>query len=64
MARKVRRVRKSRKARAESSAAANSGDSATTFEEEYAYVFRDLRRVFLLAAIMFALLIALNLGLR
>lgn len=30
-------------------------------EDEYAYVIRDLRRVFILAAIMFGLLIALNL---
>jgi hypothetical protein len=29
--------------------------------EEYAYVLRDLRRIFLLAAAMFALLILLNL---
>jgi hypothetical protein len=31
------------------------------FETEYAYVLKDLRWVFILAAIMFALLIALNL---
>lgn len=32
--------------------------------EEYAYVMRDLRRVAVLAALMFAALIALNLLLR
>lgn len=31
------------------------------FRLEYAYVFKDLRTVFILAAIMFALLIVLNL---
>lgn len=31
------------------------------FRQEYAYVLRDLRWVFVLAGIMFALLIALNL---
>jgi fructose-1,6-bisphosphatase/inositol monophosphatase family enzyme len=30
-------------------------------EEEYAYVMQDLRRVFILAAVLFVLLIALNL---
>jgi hypothetical protein len=30
-------------------------------EEEYAYVLQDLRRVFVLAAVLFVLLIALNL---
>lgn len=30
-------------------------------EEEYAYVIRDLRQILLLALVMFALLIALNL---
>lgn len=34
------------------------------FQQEYAYVLRDLRLVFILAGIMFALLIALNLILR
>ena len=31
------------------------------FRQEYAYVIKDLRRVFLLAGAMFVLLIALNL---
>lgn len=35
---------------------------ALSLEEEYAYVVKDLRRVFILAAIMFAGLIAVNLA--
>jgi hypothetical protein len=35
-------------------------DSNTTFAQEYAYVLKDLRRVFVLAAVMFVLLIVLN----
>lgn len=35
-----------------------------SLEEEYSYVVNDLRRVFILAGIMFALLILVNLGLR
>ena len=34
------------------------------FQVEYAYVLKDLRRVFVLAGIMFVLLIALNLVLQ
>lgn len=34
------------------------------FQQEYAYVIKDLRRVFLLAAAMFILLIILNLVLQ
>jgi hypothetical protein len=35
--------------------------AAAQLEQEYGYVAKDLRRVFLLAGAMFALLIALNL---
>ncbi len=59
MARKVRRVRKSK--------GKNSENSLTTeeqFKMEYAYVIRDLRYVFILAGIMFALLIVLNIVLQ
>lgn len=35
--------------------------SPEELEEEYAYVIRDLRQILLLAAVMFALLIVLNL---
>lgn len=34
------------------------------FQQEYAYVIRDLRTVFILAAVMFALLIILNIVLQ
>ena len=75
MAKKVRRVKKKRKRKAESaSPELETAESATAdkvdgthdsttdqFQLEYAYVVKDLRRVLILAAIMFALLIALNL---
>ena len=35
-------------------------DSNAAFAQEYAYVLKDLRRVFILAAVMFVLLIILN----
>ena len=35
--------------------------SVEQFRQEYAYVLKDLRTIFILAAIMFALLIAINL---
>jgi hypothetical protein len=57
--RKVRRVRSGA-----TPAAEENGPPRTQEEElreEYAYVLRDLRRVFILAAVMFLLLIALNL---
>ncbi|MEW5986380.1 MAG: hypothetical protein AB1791_07080 [Chloroflexota bacterium] len=38
--------------------------TAEEFKAEYAYVLKDLRRVFALAAVMFTLLILLNLFLR
>lgn len=38
-----------------------SQSTAEEFRSEYAYVLNDLRRVFILAAFLFALLIALNL---
>ena len=76
MAKKVRRVKKKRQRKTEpteaqevTSSSASASDTAdetkssTTdhFQLEYAYVVKDLRRVLILAAIMFALLIALNL---
>ena len=42
-------------------AAASSISSSKDLSEEYAYVIKDLRRVFLIAAAMFAILIILNL---
>ncbi|NIP28845.1 MAG: hypothetical protein GWO38_34825, partial [Phycisphaerae bacterium] len=45
----------------EDQASSKSLTAQEEFEAEYAYVLKDLRWVFILAAIMFALLIALNL---
>jgi len=78
MAKKVRRVKKKRKSKmrtepAQEDAILTASTSETTeqqlssteqFRLEYAYVVKDLRRVLILAALMFALLIALNLLLR
>ena len=79
MAKKVRRVKKkrrdSRKATATQDVSASASptsettagpqlSSAEQFRLDYSYVVSDLRRVLILAALMFALLIALNLILR
>lgn len=69
MAKRVRRVRKSRAKTLETTASetADSGKPlsiAEQFQLEYAYVLKDLRFVFILAAIMFLILIALNLVLQ
>ena len=77
MAKKVRRVKKKnrKETRQKSStqnlaaataptpeaAAGQQLSSSEQFRLEYAYVVKDLRRVLILAALMFALLIALNL---
>lgn len=66
MAKKVRRPRKrttieSSVTTAEEQTPAKSLTAQEEFEAEYAYVLKDLRWVFILAAIMFVLLIALNL---
>lgn len=60
MAKKVRRVRRVSK----NQDSGSGGVRLTTeerFAEEYAYVLKDLRRVFIIAAAMFVLLIGLNL---
>lgn len=59
MAKKVRRVRKKPSPDREDRGSADS-PSTQELREEYAYVLKDLRRVFILAAIMFLLLIVLN----
>jgi hypothetical protein len=62
MAKKVRRVR--RKVIEEESSKPKKAPIVPIEEqlsEEYAYVTQDLRRVFLLAGLLFVLLIALNL---
>ncbi|MCA9954612.1 MAG: hypothetical protein H6657_12010 [Ardenticatenaceae bacterium] len=62
--------RASRRARLRQQTADDSGaidkrrDSNVSFAEEYAYVLKDLRWVFALAAIMFVLLVVLNLVLQ
>jgi len=77
MAKKVRRVRrrvaKDKKIGPQQTADAPDGGErsksqsrpvvpdAPELEEEYAYVLQDLRRVFILASLLFVLLIALNL---
>jgi len=75
MARKVRRVRKTHAQQKTTTSAGkvpSAGQtngkprqtSAERFRQEYAYVIKDLRRVFILAAAMFILLVVLNLALR
>lgn len=70
MAKKVRRVRPtksgSKKAEtAEAKAALKTKlNPEEQFRQEYAYVLKDLRQVLVLALVMFALLIVLNVVLR
>ena len=77
MAKRVRRVRRRAAKKDKSNppttevetAAANNvsfqkaevPEEELALEQEYAYVMQDLRRVFILAAVLFVLLIALNL---
>lgn len=62
MAKKVRRARRRRsESKQEAAAASPPRNSEDELREEYAYVIQDLRRVAILAAAMFILLIALNL---
>ena len=71
MAKKVRRVRpthsgnKKKEETAETKAALKTKlNPEEQFRQEYAYVLKDLRQVLILAVVMFALLVALNLFLR
>ena len=77
MAKKVRRVKKKKRKQTTSQSRVNlaSSDGARTldsdakqpissaeqFRLDYAYVVKDLRRVLILAGVMFALLVVLNL---
>jgi hypothetical protein len=62
MAKKVRRVRRrERKEETSKSQKAAEVPVEEQLSEEYAYVLQDLRRVFVLAGLLFILLIALNL---
>jgi hypothetical protein len=65
MTKKVRRVRRNR-SKIEASPPTQRQDETEEEQlmEEYAYVVKDLRRITILAAVMFALLILLNLLLR
>ncbi len=62
--------RASRRARLRQQTAENTDsvdkkrDGGAAFAQEYAYVLKDLRRVFALAAVMFILLIVLNIVLQ
>ncbi len=67
MARKVRRVKTTAPRVAETTATNKSAPAARpaavdeeTLRDEYTYVIKDLRRIFILAVLMFLLLIALN----
>lgn len=52
------------KAKAANSTKRSGVSNEEELREQYAYVLQDLRRVFILAAIMFALLITLNIVLQ
>lgn len=64
MAKKVRRVR--RRSTPGGEAAANNPplSKEEEFRQEYAYVLKDLRLVFIIAGVMFLLLFTLNFLLR
>lgn len=70
MAKKVRRVRQTnngdkKEETVEAKVALKTKlNPEEQFRQEYAYVLKDLRQVLILAVVMFALLIALNLFLR
>lgn len=55
-----RRARLRQQIADDKNAADKKRDSTSAFAQEYAYVLKDLRRVFILAAVMFVLLIVLN----
>ncbi len=61
MSKKVRRVKGQTKSAARAAEKSANEITAEDFEQEYAYVFKDMRQVLILAIIMFALLIGLNL---
>ena len=55
-----RRARLRRQTADDANTADKKRNSQAAFAQEYAYVLKDLRRVFVLAAIMFVLLIVIN----
>jgi hypothetical protein len=62
--RKSRRARLRQQTADDTIQADKKRDSTASFNQEYAYVLKDLRRIFVLAAVMFILLIVLNLVLQ
>ncbi len=62
--RKSRRARLRQQMADEANQSDKKRDSNAQFAQEYAYVLKDLRRVFALAAVMFVLLIVLNIVLQ
>ena len=62
--RKSRRARLRQQTADDTIQADKKRDSNASFNQEYAYVLKDLRRIFVLAAVMFILLIVLNLVLQ
>ena len=58
--RRSRRARLRRQTADDTTTIDKKRDSQAAFAQEYAYVLKDLRRVFVLAAIMFVLLIVIN----
>ena len=61
MSKKVRRVKGKTKAAVRAAEESANAITAEDFEKEYAYVFKDMRQVLILAVVMFTLLITLNL---
>jgi len=55
-----RRARLRQQIADDKNAADNKRNGSSAFSQEYAYVLKDLRRVFILAGFMFVLLIFLN----
>ena len=68
MAKKRKRASKKAERKVEKATAETAASSISStekqFRNEYAYVVKDLRTIFLLATVMFVLLISLNLFLR
>lgn len=62
--RRSRRARLRQKTAEEANQTDNKRDGNSAFAQDYAYVLKDLRRVFALAAVMFVLLIILNIVLQ
>ena len=61
MTKKIRRVKGQSKSAARAAKQQANEITAEDFEKEYAYVFKDMRQVMILAVVMFALLVGLNL---